>query len=145
MVFKLLSTALFYFLFLINQMPAPSYLQSEIETFLRTEESCWNRGDLPSYVELYLPDDSTRIITKTGVILGKKNILTYYKKYWPTPETMGRLKLSCDFIEKISNHMLYHTGFFQLTSPDGKMVKGRFSSIMKKVKGRWYIYTDHSS
>lgn len=117
----------------------------DIIALMRTEEEVWNRGDIDAYVNLYAPGDSTRMIYYggTGITRGKDSILAFYKKYWPK-EKMGTLTLQHDGIEKISNEYYYVSGFFTVTYPSGKAVKGRFSGLVKKIKGKWYLYTDHS-
>jgi hypothetical protein len=116
----------------------------EIYNFLREEERRWNAADLAGYVEMYLPEAETRMLTKKGAVKGKAQILEYYTKYFPK-DNMGQLTLEADAIEKMNKNTYYVTGFFHLTYADGKKVDGRYSSLMKKVNGKWYIYTDHSS
>jgi len=117
----------------------------DIIALMRTEEEVWNRGDIDAYVDLYAPGDSTRMIYNggTGITRGKDSILAFYKRYWPK-EKMGHLTLQHDGIEKISDKFYYVSGFFTVSYPSGKAVKGRFSGLVKKIKGRWYLYTDHS-
>lgn len=117
----------------------------DIIALMRTEEETWNRGDIEGYVNLYAPGDSTRMIYNggTGVTRGKDSILAFYKKYWPK-ERMGQLTLQHDSIEKISDEYYYVSGFFTVSYPSRDPVKGRFSGLVKKIKGKWYLYTDHS-
>lgn len=117
--------------------------EAAILKVFQEEERTWNAHDLEGYVALYAPLDSTRMILSKGVAAGKENILAFYKKYWP-PEKMGNLKLSHESLERISKKYYYVTGYFQVSYPDGKMTRGRYSGLMKKWKGKWYIYTDHS-
>lgn len=116
-----------------------------IIALMRTEEEVWNRGDIDAYVNLYAPGDSTRMIYNggAGITRGKDSILAFYKKYWPK-EKMGTLTLQHDGIEKISKQFYYVSGFFNVSYPSGKAVKGRFSGLVKKINGMWYLYTDHS-
>jgi len=117
----------------------------DIIALMRTEEDTWNKGDIEGYVNLYAPGDSTRMIYNggTGVTRGKDSILAFYKKYWPK-ERMGQLTLQHDSIEKISDEYYYVSGFFTVSYPSRNPVKGRFSGLVKKIKGKWYLYTDHS-
>lgn len=110
---------------------------------MELEEQYWSAGDIEGYVSLYAPDDSTRMILSKGAAYGRENILAFYKKYWPK-EKMGKLELDGESFEKISRKYYFVTGYFHVTYPDGKKIEGRYSSLMKKVKGKWYIYTDHS-
>ena len=146
MNYLLRCTLLFAILISINTVvSAQSKDVKDIIALMRTEEEVWNRGDIDAYVNLYAPGDSTRMIYfgGSGVTRGKDSILAFYKKYW-SKEKMGHLTLQHDGIEKISNEYYYVSGFFNVSYPSGKEVKGRFSGLVKKIKGKWYLYTDHS-
>src|SRR5687767_6828778 len=98
---------------------------------MREEERTWNSGDVEGYVNLYAPEDSTRMILAKGSAYGKANILAFYKKYWPK-EKMGKLSLESDSIERLSDKYYYVTGYFTVVLDEGKKVGGRFSGLMKK-------------
>lgn len=117
--------------------------EKKILAVMRLEEQYWSNGDIDGYVSLYAPHDSTRMILSKGAAYGKENILAFYKKYWPK-EKMGRLVLDGESMERISRKFYFVTGYFHVYYPDGKKVEGRYSSLMKKIKGKWYLYTDHS-
>lgn len=128
-------------------VPGIGYSQSKderkiLET-LRLEEKYWSNGDIDAYVSLYAPSDSTRMILSKGAAYGRDSILAFYKKYWPK-ERMGQLTLDGERMERLSGKYYYVTGYFHVKTPDGKMINGRYSSLMKKIKGKWYLYTDHS-
>ncbi len=132
-------------LFSFNTIIAQSKAEKAIEKVKELEELYWNKGDIDGYVSLYAPESNTRMIYKggEGVVMGKENILAFYQKYWPK-DKMGTLKLDYDKLEKVSNKYYYVSGFFHVSYPDKKAVVGRFSGLMKKIKGKWYLYTDHS-
>ncbi|HQX74167.1 MAG: nuclear transport factor 2 family protein [Chitinophagaceae bacterium] len=115
----------------------------KILAVLRLEEEYWSKGDIEGYVSLYAPLDSTRMILSKGAAYGKKNILAFYKKYWPR-EKMGTLVLDGESLERLSRKFYYVAGYFHVRYPDGKTIDGRYSSLMIKIKGKWYLYTDHS-
>ncbi len=117
--------------------------KKKILAVLRLEEEYWSRGDIDAYVGLYAPLDSTRMILSKGAAYGKDNILAFYKKYWPK-EKMGTLVLDGEQLEKLSRKFYYVTGYFHVKYPDGKTIDGRYSSLMIKIKGKWWLYTDHS-
>jgi len=127
--------------------PAVGFSQSKDEKkildVMRLEEKYWSRGDIEGYVSLYAPSDSTRMILSKGAAYGKDSILAFYKKYWPK-EKMGTLVLDGERMERLSRKYYYVTGYFHVKYPDGKTINGRYSSLMKKIKGKWYLYTDHS-
>ena len=132
------------FLFVIPTISFPqSRDEKKILETMRLEEKYWSAGDIEAYVSLYAPSDSTRMILSRGAAYGKDSILAFYKRYWPK-EKMGILVLDGERMEKLSRKYYYVTGYFHVTYPDGKAINGRYSSLMKKIKGKWYLYTDHS-
>ncbi len=135
--------ALFVTLFALYPAMAQDKDAAAIEQIMREEEAVWNRGDIDAYVALYAPEDSVRMLYGSGAVYGRDSILAFYKKYWPK-EKMGQLKLRHDCIERLSANYYFVSGFFEVSYPNAKAVKGRFSGLMKKIKGRWYLYTDHS-
>jgi ketosteroid isomerase-like protein len=114
-----------------------------IRDLMRLEEKYWSEGNIEAYVSLYAPHDSTRMIYDRGAVYGKDSILAFYKRYWPK-ERMGTLKLDGERLERLSDEYFFVSGYFHVSYPDGRAVNGRFSGLMRKIKGRWYIYTDHS-
>lgn len=131
-----------FFLF-NNSAFSQSKDKKKILEVMREEERTWNAGDIEGYVSLYAPDDSTRMILSRGAAYGKDSILAFYKRYWPK-ERMGKLVLDGEHLERLSKKYYYVTGYFHVSYPDGKTINGRFSGLMKKIKGRWYLYTDHA-
>lgn len=123
------------------------YSQSQDEKMIlkviEDEVEAWNRGDIEGYVQFYTPDDSCRMIYSSGITYGRDSILAFYKKYWPK-EKMGKLTLDQTTMERVSENYYFVTGRFTVVNGD-KTIKGRYSSLMKKVNGKWYIYTDHSA
>src|SRR6185503_9893317 len=117
--------------------------ERKILEVMRLEEKYWNAGDIDGYVSLYAPGDSTRMILSKGAAYGKDSILAFYKRYWPK-EKMGKLVLDGERMERLSKKYYYVTGYFHVSYPDGKTINGRYSGLMKKIKGKWYLYTDHS-
>jgi uncharacterized protein (TIGR02246 family) len=135
-------TTLICLLFVITAF-AQSEDEKAILAVMREEERTWNSGNIEAYVDLYAPSDSTRMIYSSGAVYGKDSILAFYKKYWPK-EKMGQLTLDGERLERLSKNYYYVSGYFHVRYPDGKSINGRFSGLMKKIKGRWYLYTDHS-
>jgi ketosteroid isomerase-like protein len=134
------------FLFLVL-CPVFVFAQSEdekkIREVMRLELETWNSGDIDGYVELYAPVDSVRMLYTGGAVYGKANILAFYKKYWPK-EKMGQLSFTDVKLELLSPEYYYTSGHFHVKQKEGKEIKGRFSGLMKKINGKWYLYTDHS-
>ncbi|HEV7779693.1 MAG TPA: nuclear transport factor 2 family protein [Chitinophagaceae bacterium] len=144
---KTIFTLSVLFIAFLSISPLTAFSQSKDEkkilARIRLEEKLWNAGDVEGYVNLYAPLDSTRMILGKGAAYGKDSILAFYKRYWPR-ERMGKLVLDGEQMERLSKKFYYVTGYFHVTLPDGKKVNGRYSSLMIKIKGEWYLYTDHS-
>lgn len=122
---------------------AQSADEKKIREVMRLEAETWNRGDIDGYVELYAPVDSVRMLYNGGEVYGKANILAFYKKYWPK-ERMGQLSFTNVKLERLSPKYYFTSGYFHVKQENGKEISGRFSGLMKKIKGKWYLYTDHS-
>ena len=136
---------LFFFSLLISGSAAFSQNADEkaILKVIEDEVVAWNKGDIEGYVQFYTPDDSCRMISRSGITYGRDSILAFYKKHWPK-ERMGVLTLDQTTMERISDTYYFVTGRFTVVT-NGNTIVGRYSSLMKKVNGRWYIYTDHSA
>lgn len=139
---SLLIVTCLLFLLSLNSSAQNKDERKILET-IEQEMAYWNAGDIEGYVSLYAPDDSTRMILSKGAAYGKQAILQFYQKYWPK-EKMGKLLLDGTAMERISKKFYFVTGYFHVTLTDGKVIHGRYSSLMKKVGGKWLIYTDHS-
>ena len=129
--------------FLSLSSSAQSKDEKAIMDLMQKEIEYWNSGNIEGYVSLYAPVDSVRMLYTQGATYGKDSILAFYKRYWPK-ERMGQLSFTDVRLERISNDYYFNSGFFHVKLPDGRMVNGRFSGLMRKIKGKWYIYTDHS-
>lgn len=121
----------------------PAKDEQAIRDVMQKEIEYWNAGNVEAYVSLYAPDDSVRMIWTNGAAYGRDSILAFYKKYWPR-ERMGQLSFTDVRIERISDTYYFTQGFFHVVQKDGKTSNGRFSGLMKKINGQWYLYTDHS-
>lgn len=132
-----------FMIMLQSGVQAQSKDEKDILAVMRLEEQYWSNGDIDGYVSLYAQESSTRMILSKGSANGRDSILAFYKRYWPK-EKMGRLILDGEEMERISKKYYFVTGYFHVIYPNGKKIEGRYSSLMKKIRGKWYIYTDHS-
>ena len=77
----------------------PSTTQAEDYTFttdslailnvLSTQQSAWNEGDIPKFMEGYWKDEDLTFIGVNGVTYGWQNTLDNYIKGYPDAATMG--------------------------------------------------------
>lgn len=128
---------------LSSNCPGQSKDWNQVREVMQKEIEFWNNHDLDGLVNLYAPTDSVRMLYNGGAAYGKENIMAFYKKYWPK-EKMGTLSFTDVKLERLSDEYYFTSGHFHVSGPDGKNSSGRFSGLFRKIKGKWYIYTDHS-
>ena len=104
----------------------------------------WNRGDIDGFMQGYWKSDSLMFIGSKGVTHGWQNTLERYKKGYPDTATMGKLSFDLLTVKKLSSEYFLVVGKFTLKRTIGD-ASGHFDLIFRKVKGRWYIISDHTS
>jgi len=105
---------------------------------------CWNQGDIDCYCQGYYKSENTRIVSTRGIISGYEAIVASYKKNWPK-ERMGKLHFDQIKMDKLSGKVYLVHGRFNLEYEQAKPLSGYFTVIMKKIKGQWLMFADHSS
>ena len=142
MSLKFLLTALFFVTTFITH--AQSKEEQQIRSLLQTQVEAWNRGDLEAFMQTYWKSDSLMFIGKTGVHFGWQNTLNNYKKSYPDTTAMGQLSFDIITVRKISPVYYYVVGKWMLQRSIGDL-SGHYDLLLKKIKGKWYIISDHSS
>lgn len=118
--------------------------QNAIKQLLSTQTSCWNRGNIEGFMQTYWKSDSLMFIGKSGVHFGWKETLNNYKKAYPDTTAMGTLSFDIITIKKLSSDYYYVVGKWMLKRTIGDL-SGHYDLLLKKIKGRWLIISDHSS
>ena len=111
---------------------------------LKNQELAWNTGDIDLFMEGYWKSDSLVFIGKSGAKYGWETTLNNYKKSYPTPEIMGKLSFEIQKLEKISTDMAFIIGKYTLVRKQDQP-SGYFTLLWKKIGGKWYIISDHTS
>lgn len=120
--------------------------QTEVETIkkvLTDQQECWNKGDIPCFMEGYWKSDSLKFIGKSGIKYGWQNTLDNYIKSYPDKATMGTLTFGLLNIEPVGPDYLV-TGTWHLQRKEDAP-NGLFTLIWRKIGGEWKIVYDHSS
>ncbi len=109
------------------------------------QENCWNNHDIECYMQAYAPFKDIQTVSRGGVTYGYDHIIGNYKKYFPK-ERMGNLHFDHIAMKRLADNLYFVSGRFNLKF-DGReeLARGWFSATMKKIKGQWYLITDHSS
>ena len=123
---------------------AQSNDEKAIRQILKEQTLAWNKGDIEQFMKGYWQNDSLVFIGKSGLKYGWKTTLENYKKGYPDTATMGKLNFEILQLKRLSPDYYFVIGRWRLTRTIGD-AKGHFSLLFKKVKGKWFIITDHSS
>jgi ketosteroid isomerase-like protein len=117
-----------------------------IKAMMLQQTKDWNDGNIDAFMQGYWQSDSLMFIGSRGITYGWKATLDNYKKRYPDRATMGTLKfdfLKLDFFNK--NTTCWLLGTWHLTRPEKGDVGGHFTLMLKKIKGKWLIISDHTS
>jgi len=117
--------------------------KKSVLNFMQAQELAWNKGDIEGFMSFYWNNDSLMFIGKNGITYGWKNTYENYKKSYPTQLDMGNLTFDIVKIEQLNKTTMHIVGKWQLekVKPSG----GYFSLIWKKINGKWFIVSDHTS
>ncbi len=136
-----------FFLFQITTVFGQKINDSDaIKTMMLQQTKDWNEGNIDAFMQGYWQSDSLMFIGSRGITYGWQKTLENYKKNYPDRATMGTLKfefLKLDFSNK--NSKCWLLGQWHLTRPEKGDVGGYFTLVLKKIKGKWFIVSDHTS
>jgi len=131
-------------LLVLSSSNAQSKTEKKIINLLHQQDESWNKGDIEGFMTTYWSNDSLMFIGKSGVTYGWKNTMNNYKKGYPNKDEMGKLNFNLIQIKKLSRKYYHVTGKWHLTRTVGDL-QGHFTLLVKKIKGKWLIISDHSS
>ena len=118
--------------------------EKEIRALLTEQTKAWNHGDIDGFMQTYWKNDSLTFIGKTGVHHGWQETLNNYKKGYPDTTAMGKLSFDILEVRKLSPEYYYVIGKWMLKRSIGDL-RGYYDLLIRKIKGRWVIVSDHSS
>ena len=118
--------------------------KEQIKMVMKFQESNWNRGDIPAYMEGYWKSDSLLFVGGKGPTYGWSQTLTNYLKSYPTNEKMGKLTFKLIKVDVLSQQDAFVVGQWTLHRKSDTL-GGHFSLLWKKIDEEWKIVADHSS
>ncbi len=118
----------------------------EVRRVLTEQMDAWNRGDLAGFASGYLNSPDLVFIGKT-VARGHEQMLERYRKAYPTPEKMGKLRFSDIEVRMLDERYANVIGHFHLqrTALGGGDAEGIFTLLFQKTPSGWKIIQDHTS
>jgi hypothetical protein len=118
----------------------------QIRQVLKMQQSAWNKGDIPEFMQSYWHSDSLMFIGKKGITRGWQNTLDNYRKSYPDQATMGELQFEIISVELFSKTTAQVIGKWNLKrNTDKGDLGGHFTLIFKKINKHWLIVSDHTS
>src|SRR4051812_41920078 len=82
---------------------------------LDTQQECWNKGDIPCFMEYYWKNDSLKFIGKNGVTYGWQKVSDNYRKNYPDQTAMGKLDFTIEEASRLCPGVIFIVGKWQLT------------------------------
>jgi len=114
-----------------------------IESLLKLQDGCWNRGDIEGFMETYWKSEKLTFSGGGKTTRGWQATLDRYKTSYPR-DKMGQLHFDGLETTLYSDHVAVVLGKWHLDI-NGEKKDGNFSLVMKKFDGQWKIVHDHSS
>lgn len=120
--------------------------EQDIRRVLDDQVAAWNRGDIPGFMEGYDKSESTTFVGST-ITKGYAQVLVNYRKRYPTPEKMGKLRFSDLEIRPLGAEYASVIGKFHLdrSAAAGGESSGIFTLLFHKTAKGWKVILDHTS
>lgn len=115
-----------------------------IERVIIAQQTAWNQGDVPGFLQGYWNDTTTTYVGRSGPRYGYGSLQATYLKAYPTPKAMGTLTFTLERSQLVGPHHAVVAGRWRLggTAP---AAQGWFTLLMEERRGQWKITYDHSS
>lgn len=110
---------------------------------MEAQQSSWNNGDIPAFMDYYWKNDSLKFIGSRGITYGWQKTLDNYIRSYPDKTAMGVLKFTIKECSQLSPVSIYVIGQWELQKE--KPTGGYFTLLWKKIAGKWVIVSDHTS
>ena len=127
-----------------NAQNSEMLAKEQIKLVMSFQESAWNSGNIPQYMQGYWKSDSLLFIGKRGPTYGWSETLSNYLKAYPTKDKMGKLSFVLNRIDILSENAALILGKWQLDRNEDKL-QGYFSLLWRLIDGEWKITVDHTS
>jgi ketosteroid isomerase-like protein len=120
--------------------------EQDIRRVMDDQVTAWNRGDIPGFMDGYDKSESTTFVGSV-ITKGHAEVLANYRKRYPTPEKMGKLRFSDLEIHPLGSDYASVIGRFHLdrSAAAGGEASGIFTLLFHKTSKGWKVILDHTS
>jgi uncharacterized protein (TIGR02246 family) len=132
------------FMALPSKSQKPPDTEQAIRNVLETQQSAWNRGDIPKFLEGYWNSPDLTFAGSDGVVRGYDGLLARYQKSYPTQEAMGQLDFTGLEITLLGPDAAVVIGHWHLKRSIGD-AGGVFTLVFRRFSTGWRIIHDHTS
>ena len=129
---------------LLAQKPAANKTRKQVQRIFDKQIASWNAGDLNDFMNGYWEDERLLFVGSRGPTYGYENTLKRYQKGYPTKEAMGTLKFDIIEMRQWDRKTVQVIGRFTLIRTNDTPT-GHFTLLLRKIKRKWMIVSDHSS
>ena len=129
---------------LLAQKPAANKTREQVQRIFDKQIASWNSGDLNDFMNGYWEDERLLFVGSRGPTYGYENTLKGYQKGYPTKEAMGTLKFDIIEMRQWDRKTVQVIGRFTLIRTNDTPT-GHFTLLLRKIKRKWMIVSDHSS
>ena len=116
----------------------------KILNVLETQRIAWNNFDIDEFMQGYLKSDKLVFSGSSGPIYGWDFVKDRYLNTYSSNELMGYLDFEINDLFLITKKVAILLGKFNIKR-DNENLSGYFTLVFKKIKGNWYIVSDHTS
>jgi len=117
-----------------------------VRAVLSAQVEAWNRGDLPGYMEGYWKSPDLVFFSNGAETRGWQPTLERYRaRYQAEGKQMGKLDFPALDILALGPEAAVARGQWRLTMPEGAVLTGMTSVVLRRLPEGWRIVHDHSS
>ncbi len=121
-----------------------SEIEVQVTSILTDQAAAWNRADIDGFMEHYWKSDHLTFSSGGKTTRGWAQTKANYKKRYPTPEKMGKLKFRELQVTTLGDYAALALGRWYLRRADDSL-EGNFSLVFRIIDKRWVIVHDHTS
>jgi len=118
--------------------------EKAIREVMHKQQTAWNTGNIPAFMEGYWKSDKLVFIGKAGPKYGWETTLQNYLRSYPDTAAMGELTFELLSLQKINPCNVWVLGRWNLARAKDNP-SGYFTLWFQKIKGEWKIIADHTS